>query len=165
VDVRRLEEVSGVDGYAAVVVGAPMILGWHRAALGFVKKHQAALAGRKTAYFASAMSLTQTDGGMVAGVPVWIDPGLAKAPANPARLGLRERYAAPANYLRPMLRAAPQVHPVSAAFFGGRLEYYRLPFWQILFVMLVIRAQPGDLRNETAVRDWAAQLGKTLQPG
>ncbi len=42
VDVRRLEEVTSLEGYQAVVVGAPMILGWHRAAR---EIREAALAG------------------------------------------------------------------------------------------------------------------------
>jgi menaquinone-dependent protoporphyrinogen IX oxidase len=43
VEVHRLEEVTDLALYAAVVIGAPMILGWHRAAQKFVKRHAAAL--------------------------------------------------------------------------------------------------------------------------
>ena len=38
VDVRLIDEVTAVEGYDAVVVGAPMIMGWHRTAVKFVKK-------------------------------------------------------------------------------------------------------------------------------
>ena len=61
VDVRRLEEVTSVEPYSAVVIGAPMIVGWHRAALGFVKKYRQALSRVPVAYFFTAMS-PDTDG-------------------------------------------------------------------------------------------------------
>jgi len=35
VDLRRVEEVGDVAGYDLVVIGAPMILGWHRSAVRF----------------------------------------------------------------------------------------------------------------------------------
>lgn len=165
VDQRRLEDVADVAAYDAVVVGAPMILGWHRAAVRFLKKHQAALAGRPAAYFATMMSLTQA-GTLPAGSPaVQIDPWLAKPPKNTGRLGLKERYALPENYLRPMLQAAPGLRPLRVGFFGGKLELFRLKFWQALFVMTIIQAQPGDLRNWEFIEAWARDLREALQSG
>jgi len=162
VEVRRLEEVAGVEGYTAVVVGAPMILGWHRAAQRFVKKYQQALSERPVAYFFTAMSLTQTGQETLQGIPMVLDPGLARPPQRPGRLSLRERYATAANYLGPVLKAAPSVRPVSVAFFGGKLELYRLKLLPMLFVMLVIQARPGDRRNWPAIREWAAGLRADL---
>jgi menaquinone-dependent protoporphyrinogen oxidase len=158
VDVRRLEEVTEIDGYQAVVIGAPMILGWHRAAGTFVRKHRAALGRAQVAYFCTAMALTQTGEERIGSVPVCIDPGLAKPPKNARRLSLKERYATPANYIRPMLGAAPAVKPESVGFFGGKLELFKLNLLQMLFVMVVVGAQPGDLRDFAAVRAWAAGL-------
>ena len=158
VEVRRLEEVSGVEPYAAVVVGAPMILGWHRAATRFLKRHQKALSRVPVAYFCTAMSLTDTGQASVEGIPIQADAGLAKPPRNPGRLSLRERYATASNYLRPILKAAPLVKPVSVAFFGGKLELFRLKLLPMLFVMLVVQARPGDLRNWPAIRGWAGSL-------
>ena len=162
VEVRRLEEVSTLEAYDAVVVGAPLILGWHRAAQKFVRKHQGALSRVPAAYFATAMSLTQTGENQFGTIPIFVDPDLAKPPQHPNRLSLKERYATLANYLRPMLRAAPTVRPVSAGFFGGKMELFRLPFIQMLFVMVVIQAQPGDLRNRSAMQQWAGQLRSLL---
>jgi menaquinone-dependent protoporphyrinogen IX oxidase len=162
VDVMRLEEVDDLTPYQAVVVGAPMILGWHRSAVKFLKKHGQELGQKKTAYFATAMSLTRTKDEVLNGIPIWIDNGLAKTPKNPKRLSLRERYALPANYLSPILHAAAGVKPVSVGFFGGKLELFRLPFWQMVFVMAIIQAQPGDLRNWSSVRDWSAQLRRVF---
>lgn len=165
VDVRRLEEVTNLQPYSAVVIGAPMIVGWHRAALGFVKKHRQALSRVPVAYFFTAMSLTQTNEACIGATPISVDSNVAKPPHNPKRLSLHERYSTPSNYLGPALKAAPSVKPVSAGFFGGKLEMFRLKLLQMLFVMLVIRAQPGDYRDWTFIRAWATQLRTALQLG
>jgi menaquinone-dependent protoporphyrinogen IX oxidase len=156
VQVRRLEEVTSVEQYDAVVVGAPMIMGWHGAAVKFVKKHQRALSHVQVAYFLTAMNLTQTNEMSVDATPIYVDPRLAKPPKNEKRLSFKERYATASNYLRPVLDAAPSVKPVSVGFLGGKLELYRLPLLQMLFVLLVIQAQPGDFRNWPVIREWAA---------
>jgi menaquinone-dependent protoporphyrinogen oxidase len=158
IELRRIEEVSKIEGYDAVIVGAPMILGWHGAARRFVRKHRQKLSRVKVAYFCTAMMLTQPEGADRQEIPVCIDPGLAKPPQKPGRLSIKERYSLIANYLRPILGAAPAVHPVSVAFFGGKLEYFRLKFLQMLFVMLIIRVQPGDLRDEAFIHQWASEL-------
>ena len=162
VQVCRLKEVTRVEQYDAVVVGAPMIMGWHGDAVKFIKKHQQALSQVRVAYFVTAMNLTQTNEKSVGATPLYVDPQLAKPPKNEKRLSFKERYATVSNYLRPVLDAAPSVKPISAGFFGGKLELYRLPLLQMLFVLLVIQAQPGDLRNWLAMREWAANLRPEL---
>jgi menaquinone-dependent protoporphyrinogen oxidase len=165
VDVRRIEEVDSLQGYQAVVVGAPMILGWHRGAVKFVKQHRQALGQVPVAFFATAMSLTQTSDRPAGGIPIYLDPGLCTPPHHPGRLSLKERYARVSNYLRPMLKAAPSVRPVEIGFFGGKLELFRLKFLQMLFVMVIIQAPPADLRNWPAIREWAAHLRPLLLEG
>jgi menaquinone-dependent protoporphyrinogen IX oxidase len=162
VEVRRLEEVASVEGYAAVVVGyaavvvgAPMIFGWHRAARAFIHKHEHALSQVPVAYFFTAMSLTDTSTDSVDGIPLSIDPDLAKPPKTARRLSFKESYAQATSYLRPALKAAPRIKPVSVAFFGGKLELFRLKLWQMLFVMVVIQTQPGDRRNWPFIAQWA----------
>jgi hypothetical protein len=44
-----------------------------------------------------------------------------------------------------------------------RLEYGRLKWWAVLFVMLIIQAQAGERRNWDAIRAWAARLPVALQ--
>jgi menaquinone-dependent protoporphyrinogen IX oxidase len=162
VQVCRLEQVTSVEPYDAVVVGAPMMMGWHGAAVKFIKRHQPVLSQKPTAYFLTAMSLTLTDEKSLGTIPIYVDPALAKPPKNAKRPSFKERYATVTNYLRPVLKAAPSVKPVSVGFFGGKLELYRLPLLQMLFVLLVIQAQPGDFRNWPAIREWAANLRPEL---
>lgn len=158
VDVRRIDDGLSIDNYDAVVVGAPMILGWHRSARGFLRKHRAALRRVPTACFLVAMSLTPPNVSALPDLPLALDPGLAKAPRQAGRLSLRERYTSVQNYLGPVLSSYGGIRPVSIGIFGGRIELFRLNWLQMLFVLLVIQAQPADLRNWAFIQAWAAHL-------
>jgi len=151
-------EVKDLNTYDGVVLGAPMIMGWHRDAIKFLKLHETELNRKTLVLFATAMSLTQTGETAVDGVPVTIDQKLALPPQNPGRLSFKERFCSITEYVRPMIKAAGSNHPVSVALFGGRLDMYRLKWWAAAFVLLVIRAKPGEKRNWEAIRAWAATL-------
>ena len=161
-EVRPIREVRDLREYDAVVVGGPMIMGWHREAVGFVQTHQRALSQTPVAYFVTALSLTRTTETGLNGVPVYQDPALAKPPKNPRKLSFKENYATVKNYLAPALTKAPQVKPVSVGFFAGKLDYGKLDILSRLFVQFVIGAQPGDRRNWDGIRAWAAGLGQAL---
>jgi menaquinone-dependent protoporphyrinogen IX oxidase len=162
VEVRRLEEVTSLDTYTAVVVGGPMILGWHKAAQKFVRVHRAELSHMPVAYFITAMSLTDTGQAAYDRVPVSVDPALAKPPARPDHLSYKENYATVNNYLRPVIQPASPVRPASVAIFGGRLEMFRLKWWQMLLVLVIIQAKPGGAFNKPFIRQWAANLRPAL---
>lgn len=162
VDVRPLRERPRVAGYDALVIGGPVIAGWHRTARRFLRRNHRKLNAVPTAFFLTAMSLTDTASTEAEGVPLFLDPWLAKPPASAVRLSRRERYATPANYLRPALDAAGQTRPVSVAFFGGALDLTQLNVFEKLFVTLLVGATPGDTRNFAAVREWASALPAAL---
>jgi len=163
VDVLTLAEVQNLDTYDAVVVGGPMILGWHRGARRFLRKHRAAFQRIPVAVFVTAMSLTAGGERNLDGVPIFVDEQLPKAPAREGWLSWRERYARLSSYLRPILRATRPAKPLSIAVFGGRMEYGRLPWWAVLFAMLIVRAPAGDRRNWPVIRAWAAELPALFQ--
>jgi menaquinone-dependent protoporphyrinogen IX oxidase len=165
VEVRRVDEVTSVSPYSAVVVGAPMIMGWHRAAVKFIQKNKRELSRVPVAYFFTARSLTKLDETEVDSIPVSVDPTLPKPPVNPQRLAFRENYSTVKNYLRPALRAAPTVKPVSAAFFGGILSMSGLKWYQTIFVLLVVQARPGGEHNIPFIRGWAARIQPDLLAG
>src|SRR4030042_3138141 len=71
VDIIPLNEIKSFEAYDGVVVGAPMIMGWHRAALGFLKKHRDAFQHIPLAVFVMAMSLTPTNEESGEGVTVY----------------------------------------------------------------------------------------------
>jgi menaquinone-dependent protoporphyrinogen oxidase len=163
VDVLPLDAVKDLEAYRGVVLGAPMIMGWHRAALRFLKQQRKAFQRIPLAVFVMAMSLTQTGETSVGGVPVCMDEKLPKPPAKEGSLSFKERYARLSNYLRPILRAARPARPASIGVFGGRMEYGRLKWWAVLFAMLIIQAPAGDRRNWAAIRSWAAGLPATFR--
>jgi menaquinone-dependent protoporphyrinogen oxidase len=156
VDLLPIAEAGDLERYDGVILGAPMILGYHKGALRFLRKHRSVFRRIPLAVYALAMSLTETGTTAIDGVPVFVDPNLPKTRQRPDRLTYRERYATVSNYLRPVLRAVQPARPVRLAIFGGRLEYGRLKWWAVLFAMLIIKAQAGDRRNHPAIRAWAA---------
>ena len=164
VEVLPLQDVRDLSQYRAVVIGAPMIMGWHRAALGFLRRHRRELQRLPVAVFALAMSLTEPDAASVDGVPVQLDAQLPKPPVQPARLTFRERFTQLDHYLRPIVAALRPAQPVALGLFGGRLEYGRLPWWAVLFAMLVIQAPAGEKRNWPFIRAWAASLPAAFEP-
>jgi menaquinone-dependent protoporphyrinogen oxidase len=157
VDVAAIRDVASLTGYDAVVVGAPMIVGWHRDGKRFLRKHRRTLQRLPLAIFVMAMSLTRTNDEPL-GVPVVLDSELPRPPRVDGRLDLRERYARLSNYVKPILKAAGPAKPVSVGVFAGRIEYGRLRWWAVLFAMVVIRAEARDRRNWPAIRAWAASL-------
>jgi menaquinone-dependent protoporphyrinogen oxidase len=163
VAVLPIGEIKQVGEYDAVVVGGPMIMGWHREAKRFLRKNREAFCSIPLAVFVMAISLTETGARDVGGVQVVVDEELPKAPKDETRLNFQERYARLANYVEPILKAVQPARPASIGVFGGRLEYGRLKWWAVLFVMLVIKAPAGDRRNWEAIRAWAAGLPATLQ--
>jgi menaquinone-dependent protoporphyrinogen oxidase len=165
VDVLSFCQVKNLENYTGVIIGAPMIMGWHRKALAFLRQHRRVWGQIRLAVFVTAMSLTNTAETSVDGVPVFLDENLPKPPVRAGSLSWRERYATLSNYLAPILRATRPVKPVSIAVFSGRLEYGRLPWWAVLFAMVIIQAPAGERRNWPAIRAWAANLTSTFQSG
>lgn len=161
-DVKTTAAAADLNGYDAVVVGAPMIFGWQKTARQFVKRHQGDLAGKKVAYFACAARLTHAAGETLPAVPLIVDPNLVSDPVKPGALSFKERFTTTGHYLHPMLGAAPGVKPLSVAFFKGKLEMFRLKWWQAAFVMIVVQGTAGDYRDWDAIRAWGEELGKVL---
>jgi menaquinone-dependent protoporphyrinogen oxidase len=163
VEILSIGQVKNLEAFDALVVGAPMIMGWHRTASGFLKKHRKALQRIPLAVFVMAMSLTKTSETSVGGVPDFLDDKLPKPPEKEGSLSFRERYATLSHYLQPILKATHPIKPVSIGVFGGRLDYGRLKWWAVLFAMLIVRAPAGERRNWPAIQSWAAGLPAAFQ--
>jgi menaquinone-dependent protoporphyrinogen oxidase len=166
VQLLPIEQVRDLNGYAGVVLGGPMIVGWHRRAARFFRARRRELARVPVALFFTALRVTrgQGDGGTRRdpGFPVLLDPRLLAEPARPGRLSFKERQTTVASYLHPVRAAIAAVRPVSAAFFAGKLDYGKLPFLHMLFVMLIIGARPGDSRDWELIASWARGLRKEM---
>jgi menaquinone-dependent protoporphyrinogen IX oxidase len=164
VDVRPAPLGADPSGYDSVVVGGPMIMGWHRDALRYLATNRDKLAALPTAYFITAAALTDTGDDNIDGVPIVKDGLLAKAPRDVQKLSRKERHARPAHYLEKPLKAAPQVRPVSVAFFAGSLDLTKMNLFEKLFVILAVGATPGDGRHWDTIREWARGLPTLLTP-
>jgi menaquinone-dependent protoporphyrinogen oxidase len=163
VDQKPVEQVSTLEGYQAAVIGAPEIVGWHRQAKKFIHQNRDALSLIPVAYFVTLMSLTEPGADSFEGIPVECDPELTHPPAREGKLSFKERYASVKNYLEPILKEAPAIKPVGVAFFGGKLSYYRMNWFRLLFVMAIINANPGDRRNWDFIRAWAGTIASKMR--
>ncbi|MBN1992234.1 MAG: hypothetical protein JW953_05990, partial [Anaerolineae bacterium] len=163
VDVCSIKnKVADIKAYDAVIVGGPMIMGWHRGAMAFVKQHAETLSQIPVAYFFTSLNLTSTDEKTIGSTAIYLDPSHGTSPKVANKLSFKEKYTLPASYLKPVLEKAPQVKPVSVAFLAGKLDYSKLAPFGWLFVKVIIRGKEGDFRNWQAVRGWAAGLGPVL---
>jgi menaquinone-dependent protoporphyrinogen oxidase len=130
VDVRRVQDVNGLDGYSAVIVGGSIRMGqWLAQARTFVKTHREALSRVPVAYFAVCMFLTSD---------------------NP------ERRAEVETFLDPVYQDVPEVKPVDTAFFAGALHMKDLSLPVKLLMKAMKDIHEGDFRDWEAIRAWAA---------
>jgi menaquinone-dependent protoporphyrinogen oxidase len=140
VDVQPVREVRALDGYRAVVLGAPLYIGrWHKDMQRFLTQHQPALPGRPVAIF--TLGPTQGDEEEWTAVRDQLDQELA-------------RYA--------------WLDPVALQLFGGAYNPAKLRFLDRLLASLPASPLHGlpasDLRDWTAIRAWAGGLVAQLQP-
>ncbi len=54
---------------------------------------------------------------------------------------------------------------VGVAFFGGSVDLTTMNILEKLFVMLIVGATPGDLRNWDAVKEWSREMRPRLLGG
>lgn len=163
VEVREARSAPPPTGYDAVVVGGPMIMGWHREAEKYLKRHCGRLADVPFALFVTAASLTEDGMDTVQGVPVAKDPWLVKRPRNADRLRRKERYALPSHYVGDILKACRPATPRTVALFAGSLDLTAMNILEKLFVLVVVGATPGDGRHFDFIKEWAAAAGERLR--
>lgn len=158
---KQLAEIQDLSSYDAVVLGAPMIVGWHRDALKYLKTHRNEFDQKPLALFLTGMSLTESPAPESLKAQLHVDARLAVAPKNPQRLSFKERFATLKNYLAPILKEAPD-SLAAIGVFGGRLDFRHLKWYEVLFVMLVVGVKPGEKRNYADIRGWSAGLPALL---
>jgi len=165
VDVHEARTAPSPAGYDAVVVGGPMIMGWHKDARKYLKRHKGQLSDVPFALFVTAASLTEDGVDAVQGMPIAKDPWLVKKPKNADKLSRKERYALPRHYVGDILKDCAPARPRDVALFAGSLDLTTMNLFEKVFVLAVIGATPGDGRHFAFIREWAAGLGGTLRVG
>lgn len=136
VDLEHLKTVKTLEGYRAVVLGAPLqMFKWHKDALAFLERHKQALSRLPTAVFAlgpfNDVEKEWND------VRAQLDKALAKF---------------------------PWFAPVAVQVFGGKFDpaTLRAPY-SLLPAMK--RLPVSDIRDFEAIRAWAEELVARLQLG
>ena len=134
VDCRPLKEVKTLEGYTAVVVGAPLYMfHWHKDAKSFLSRHRQALMARPVAVFAMGPLKDEAKD--------WQD----------VRAQLEKE-----------LAGFPWLAPVAAEVFGGKHDPAKLTFPHSLIPAL--KQMPAtDIRDWTAIRAWALGLTAKLR--
>ena len=141
VDVRRIDQVSDVTPYSAVVLGAPVQRSaWKTDAVDFARTHAAPLAGRPSAVFLTSMSFG-------------IDPNRDAQEQEKRKI------------LEAAVAAVPGWRPVSLQPFGGYLDYGRMaPAHAAMYRVMAGNDTAGDFRDFAAIAAWAQSLIPSMTP-
>ncbi len=132
-EVRSVDEVPGVQGYDAVILGSAVYIGkWRREALKFGKRHAADLQHRAVWLFESGPTDTTADEGKA--VPVKHAAELAE------EIGARQ-------------------HVV----FGGKFGPEQVGSFTRSMIAKSEKSPYGDFRNFDRIRAWARSIGAALQ--
>jgi menaquinone-dependent protoporphyrinogen oxidase len=164
VEVSEARSAPSPAGYDAVVLGGPMIMGWHKDAQRYLRRNKSQLAAVPFALFVTAASLTEDGVDALQGMPMAKDPWLVKKPRNADRLSRKERYALPRHYVGDILKVCAPARPRTVALFAGSLDLTTMRLFEKLFVLLVIGATPGDGRHFDFIRQWARDAAEELAP-
>jgi menaquinone-dependent protoporphyrinogen oxidase len=136
VDLRVIREVRKLDGYQAVVLGAPLFMfHWHKDALGFLARQQADLTKMPVAIFVLG--------------PVHVPHDEVEWKNSWEQL---EKELAQFTWLKPL----------SLEMFGGKYDPEKLGFPLKMFAG---KEPASDLRDWEAIRRWASGVGEMLPKG
>jgi menaquinone-dependent protoporphyrinogen oxidase len=135
VDIQPMREVRGLEGYRAVVLGAPLYMfHWHKDALHFLTRHRAALTARPVAVFALGPFHNE-----------------------------EKEYQEVRRQLDKELAKFPWLTPTAIAIFGGKFDPQKLTFPHNL-VPALKNMPASDVRDWAAIRAWANDLATQFQP-
>lgn len=139
VDVARIDALSSVDGYDAVVVGAPVHTDeWKPEATEFIGRYGQQLTRVPVALFNCSMSY-------------------ALDPDRGAQTNLKT------DVLRAAAATVPGLKPVAIQPFGGALDYgSMMPAAGLIYRLVAGDATSGDYRDWPVIEAWARELGPRL---
>jgi len=137
VELQPLRNVRILEGYSAVVLGAPLYMfRWHKDAHHFLSQHRKILSGNLPVAIFAGGPFGEGDGNEWHEVRVKLDSELAKF---------------------------PWLTPISIKIVGGKFDPSKLRFPYNLIPALK-KMPASDLRDWAAIRAWASNLAAQLLP-
>jgi menaquinone-dependent protoporphyrinogen oxidase len=137
VDCEPIRKVKTIEGYSAVVLGAPLYMfHWHKEALRFLSQHRKTLADHLPLAIFAGGPFGQGDGNEWQEVRAKFDLELAKF---------------------------PWLTPISVEIVGGKFDPAKLRFPYNLIPALK-KMPASDLRDWVAIRAWASSLAAQFLP-
>lgn len=134
VDVCRVEQVTDLEPYRAVVLGSAVYIGrWRRQAAGFLKRHQHELGQR----------------------PVWLFSSGPTGEGDPQ--GILEGWQFPKN----LQLVADRIAPRDITVFQGAIERDDLGLFE-RWAIEKVGAPTGDFRNYAEIESWARSIAAEL---
>lgn len=136
VDLQPARSVRSLEGYSAVVLGAPLYMfHWHKDAFRFLSRHRTVLLRRRVAVFAG----------------------------GPFGKGDEAEWEEIRKQLNKELAKVAWLSPVAVEVVGGKFDPTKLRFPYNLIPALK-QVPANDLRDWDAIRAWANNLALTFQP-
>jgi menaquinone-dependent protoporphyrinogen oxidase len=133
-DTVLIKNANNIGSYQGVIIGGAVYMGkWMSEAADFVKHNKDILCKVPVAYFLVGMTL-------------------ARHP---------EKRAEVLSYMDPILKAVPEIKPVSIGTFAGAMDYNNLS-WINKKIMKSKGSPEGDFRDWNAIRSWAGGLALRL---
>jgi menaquinone-dependent protoporphyrinogen oxidase len=133
VDIRPMRQVRTLEGYGAVVLGAPLYMfRWHRDALRFLARHRRALMDRPVAVFALGPFHDEEK--------EWQD----------VRALLDKE-----------LQKFPWLAPIARGVFGGKFDPTKLRF-PFSLIPALKQMPASDIRDWAAIHAWTSDLATRL---
>jgi menaquinone-dependent protoporphyrinogen oxidase len=137
VDLQPIRKVRKLEGYSAVVLGAPLYMfHWHKEALRFLSQHRKILANKLPVAIFAGGPFAKGDGNEWLEVRAKLDLELAKF---------------------------PWLTPISVQMVGGKFDPAKLRFPYNLIPALK-KMPASDLRDWVAIRAWASSLAAQFLP-
>lgn len=129
-DVSLIRNARNLGSYQGVVVGSAIYMGkWMPEAVDFLKQNRETLRQMPVAYFIACISMARPD---------------------------EKKRAEALSYTDTIMKAVPDIKPISVGTFAGALNYSNLS-WAIKPIMKAKGAPEGDFRDWNAIRDWTRQ--------
>jgi menaquinone-dependent protoporphyrinogen oxidase len=129
-DVALIRNAGNLSSYRGVIIGSAIYMGkWMSEAVDFVKENKDALSKVPIAYFLVGMTLSRPT---------------------------EENRAKALSYMDPILKAVPEIKPVSMGTFAGAMDYNNLS-WINKKILKSKGTPEGDFRHWNNIRAWARE--------